>query len=277
MKTPLLKRSLIPDSPLPLYHQLKQLFIEAITSGELKPGDTAPSEHTLEMTFHTSRSTIRRAMAELEHEGYIRRQRGRPTVICARSVYHGTTAVAGFSDDMRSQGFKPWSEVLGVSIICADAQLAEKLKINEGDEVIVARRLRLADNRPICVEIPHLPLVKVGAISPRDLEGEKSLYQYLRERLGLYPQAVEEVVEVVRADDETASLLQIPANSPLVRLQRTVYTDTGECIEYAVSLWRTDRFRFMAWRTGSSHLVVRDLEPRQPNQPSQDENPGECL
>ena len=277
MKTPLFKRSLDPDSPLPLYHQLKRLFIEAITSGEFQPGDTAPSEHTIERVFRTSRSTIRRAMAELEHEGYIRRQRGRPTVICAHSVYHGTTAVAGFSDDMRSQGFKPWSEVLGVSIICADAQLAEKLKIDEDDEVIVARRLRLADNRRICVEIPHLPLAKVGPISPQDLEGEKSLYQYLRERLGLYPQSVEEVVEVVQADDETASLLQIPANSPLVRLQRTVYTDTGECIEYAVSLWRTDRFRFMAWRTGSSHVEVRDLEPKQPSQPSQDENPVESL
>jgi len=214
METPLLKRSLDPDNPVPLYHQLKQLFIDAITSGELQPGDTAPSEHALEKTFHISRSTIRRAMAELEHEGYIYRQRGRPT---------------------------------------------------------------LADDRPICIENPHLPLAKVGPISPRDIEGEKSLYHFLRENLRLDPQTVEEVVEVVCADDETASLLQIPANSPVVRLQRTVYTGTGECIEYAVSLWRTDRFKYMAFRTGSSHFGVRDLEPGQPDRPGSGDDPGGCL
>ena len=277
METPLLKRSLDPDNPVPLYHQLKQLFIGAITSGELQPGDTAPSEHALEKTFHISRSTIRRAMAELEHEGYIYRQRGRPTLVSARPVYHGTTAVGGFSDDMRSQGLRPWSEVLGVSIICADAHLAERLKIDEGDEVITARRLRLADDRPICIENPHLPLSKVGPISPRDIEGEKSLYHFLREHLRLHPQTVEEVVEVVCADDDTASLLQIPANSPVVRLQRTVYTGTGECIEYAVSLWRTDRFKYMASRTGSSHFGIRDLEPGPPNQPGSGDDAGECL
>jgi GntR family transcriptional regulator len=263
MSEQLLDRSLDPDSPVPLYHQLKQLFIDSITSGALAPGDSLPSEHTLEENLHISRSTIRRAMSELEHEGYIYRQRGRPTLVSARPVYHGTTAIAGFSDDVRSQGCRPWSTVLSVSILCADAPLAERLKIDVGDEVIAAHRLRLVDDLPVCTERPHLPLAKVGLISPRDIEGEKSLYHHLREKLGIRPANVEEIVEVVSADDETADLLQIPADSPVVRLQRTVYDDKGECMEYAISLWRTDRFRYVAWRAGTAHLAVRDAEPAQ--------------
>lgn len=260
MSEKLLDRSLDPDSPIPLYHQLKEIFITAITSGELGPGDNLPSEHTLAEKLLVSRSTIRRTMSELEHEGYIYRQRGRPTIVSARPVYHGTTAIAGFSDDMKSQGCKPWSRVLGVSIICADEHLAERLKIDVGEEVIKARRLRLADDLPVCVEEPNLPLAKVGSISPRDIDGEKSLYHYLREKLGIRPASVEESMDVVTADDETATLLQIAPKSLVVRLQRTVYDDKGECMEYAVSLWRTDRFRYVAWRTGTAHIAVRDSE-----------------
>jgi DNA-binding GntR family transcriptional regulator len=67
-------------------------------------------------------------------------------------------------------------------------------------------------------------------------------------------------VEVVSADDETAALFQIAPKGPVVRLQRTVYDDKGECMEYAVSLWRTDRFRYVAWRAGTAHIAGRDSE-----------------
>jgi GntR family transcriptional regulator len=261
MSNKILDRSLDPDNPIPLYRQLQQAIVDSISSGDLVPGDTIPSEHTLEEEFHVSRSTIRRAMSELEYQGHIYRQRGRPTIVSARPLYHGTTAIAGFSDDVRSQGCKPWSTVLGVSIICADEFLAERLKIGEGDEVIVARRLRLADEVPMCIETPYLPLAKVGIISPRDIEGEKSLYHYLREKLGIRPTNVEEVLEIATADDETAELLQIAPKGPVVKLQRTVYDDKGECMEYAVSLWRTDRFRYVAWRAGTAHIEVCVPEP----------------
>lgn len=256
MSKKLLDYSLDQNSPVPLYHQLQQIFIESISSGELKPGDQLPSEHTLEESFHISRATIRHAMSELEREGYIYRQRGRPTLVNVRPVYHGKTAIAGFSDDVRSQGCKPWSTVLGVSIICVDSFLAERLKISAGDEVIMAHRLRLADEIPVCTEKPYLPLAKVGPISPKDIEGEKSLYQYLREKMGIRPTSVDEIVEVVTADDETASLLQIDPKSLVVRLQRTVYDDKGECMEYAISHWRTDRFKYMTWRSSSAHIAL---------------------
>lgn len=247
-------------SSIPLYHQIKQMIIESIASGELQPGDPLPSENTLGNDLNVSRSTIRHTMSELEHEGYVYRQRGRPTIVSARRVYHGTTAIAGFSDDMRSQGCQPWSKVLGVSIICADAQLAKHLKIQDGEEVVTAERLRLADNQPVCIEKPSFPLAKVGPISPRDIEGEKSLYDYLRNDLGIRLENVEEVVEVIPADDRTADLLEISPRSSVVRLQRTVYDDKDECVEYAVSLWRTDRFRYVAWRTGTAHVAVRECD-----------------
>jgi GntR family transcriptional regulator len=256
-----LDRQLDPDSPVPLYHQVKQVIIDAINAGQLEPGDIVPSENTLVEKYRVSRTTIREAMAQLEREGYIHRQRGKYTTVSARPVYHGTSGIAGFSDDMKNQAIKPWSEVLGVSIVCADAQLARRLKIDEGEEVIAINRLRLADGKPVCIESSHLRLARVGTISPRDVDGERSLYRLLRDREGIYLQEVEEVVDVIYADEEDASLLEVPADSPVVRLQRTVYADKNECIEYAVSLWRVDRFKYVAWRSGSSHLAIRDLVP----------------
>jgi len=252
-------RPLNPQSPVPLYHQLEQVLVQVIDSGKLGPGDLVPSEHWLAETYGISRSTVRQALDELERHGYIYRQRGRGTLVSARPIYHGTTGVAGFSDDMKSQGIKPRSQVLRLVILPADDELAEHLRIRSAEDVVVAERLRFADDTPVCIERTHLPVAKVGAIAREDLEGGRSLYEHLRERLGIRPQMVEELLEVVFGDPEDCARLQVPSSSPLVRLQRSVYADTGDCIEYAISLWRIDRFRYVAWRTGSSHIAIRDV------------------
>lgn len=244
-------------SLLPLYHQLKQIIIAMIESGELGPGDVVPSEHVLEKAYGVSRTTIGRAMDDLEREGYISRQRGRGTLVSIRPVYHGTTGVAGFSDDMSSQGITPSSKVLSVTIVCADEKLAQSLHCTPGADVLVVHRVRLADGKPACIELNHLPVAQVGMLSPADLEGEKSLYTHFRERLGINPQAAEEVLEIAYATAEEAKLLRIPVSSAVVRLQRTVFAPNNACIEYSVSTWRSDRFRYVAWRSGSSRLSVR--------------------
>jgi GntR family transcriptional regulator, transcriptional repressor for pyruvate dehydrogenase complex len=46
-------------------------FRDRITSGELKPGDQLPTEVQMQHVFGVSRTTVRRAVAELSHEGLV--------------------------------------------------------------------------------------------------------------------------------------------------------------------------------------------------------------
>jgi ABC-type glycerol-3-phosphate transport system substrate-binding protein/DNA-binding transcriptional regulator YhcF (GntR family) len=70
-----------PESPIPLYYQLKTLILEDIANGTYTPGDRLPTEHQLCDHHGISRTPAHRALAELAAEGVILRTRGRGTFV----------------------------------------------------------------------------------------------------------------------------------------------------------------------------------------------------
>lgn len=60
----------------PLYLKIKNLIKEDIISGKLKVNDILPSENDLALKFKVSRITSKRALNDLELEGYIIRKKG---------------------------------------------------------------------------------------------------------------------------------------------------------------------------------------------------------
>jgi GntR family transcriptional regulator of arabinose operon len=73
----------VNDSSLPKYVQLRDGFIAAIESGELREGDQLPTEDTLVQELSVSRNTIRRAVDELFQMGMVVRRQGSGTFVRA--------------------------------------------------------------------------------------------------------------------------------------------------------------------------------------------------
>lgn len=72
-----------PENPpdLPRYRQLKELLLEQIQAGNLKPGSQIPTEAELCQTCGWSRPTVNRALRELEFEGVLTRIQGCGTFV----------------------------------------------------------------------------------------------------------------------------------------------------------------------------------------------------
>src|SRR5258705_6260178 len=70
-----------PENPLPLYFQVYKSLLERIQQGEFPPGSFLPPERQLTEDYGVSRITIIKALNELAHEQYIRRQQGRGTIV----------------------------------------------------------------------------------------------------------------------------------------------------------------------------------------------------
>lgn len=68
------------QSPIPLYYQLKEILLDLIKSGELEEG-RLPTEEELCKKYSVSRGTVRKALAELESEGFIVTEPGRGTFL----------------------------------------------------------------------------------------------------------------------------------------------------------------------------------------------------
>jgi len=64
---------------LPLYVQLKTIIKNRILDGTYAYGDLIPSESEFERQHNISRITVRRAISDLEKEGYVIRSRGKGT------------------------------------------------------------------------------------------------------------------------------------------------------------------------------------------------------
>ena len=74
-------RTLDRNSFVPLYYQLQEVLKEQIESGDWQPGDYLPSEPQLARRFGVSRVVVRQALAILEDDRQIVRQRGRGTFV----------------------------------------------------------------------------------------------------------------------------------------------------------------------------------------------------
>ncbi len=64
------------NSFVPLYVQVKEHLQHQIEQGVWQPGEQIPSETELCNTYDISRTVIRRALLELQHEGLIFSQKG---------------------------------------------------------------------------------------------------------------------------------------------------------------------------------------------------------
>ncbi len=73
--------ALDPNSPLPRYYQIYNVYLSMIESGELSAGQSLPPERHIAESFGVSRPTVVKALDLLERERRITKQQGRGNII----------------------------------------------------------------------------------------------------------------------------------------------------------------------------------------------------
>jgi GntR family transcriptional regulator len=233
------------NSPVPRYHQLKEILREKIRAGELKPGDLIPSERELSETYGISRMTARQAITELVNEGVFYREQGKGTFVTRNKITQQLMRLTGFTEDIRARGQQPSTRVLACRMCSADEVAAERLRISPGQPIVCLQRLRLADGEPLAVEFSHLSFKGCERLLEEDLE-QHSLYRLLETKFVLPLMEAEQELEAGLAGNEEAQLLNIPLGSSVLYIRRTTYTERDQPIEYAKSIYRGNKYVFYA-------------------------------
>jgi GntR family transcriptional regulator len=210
----------------------------------MPPGSPIPTERSLAAEFDVSRTTVRQALAELTVEGRLLRVQGKGTFAAEPKVAQ-RLQLSSYTEDMRAQGREPSSRLLEISEDPADIDLARLLNIRAGAKVLRMHRLRLADNEPMAIETTHLPLSRFRGLR-RYVSSGGSLYQVLRERFGVEMGHAEETIETALASPEEAELLGADVGLPMLLLSRHSFDSTGNPVEWVRSVYRGDRYKFVA-------------------------------
>ena len=69
----------------PLYRQIKSLMLQALDSGEWRPGEAIPSETELAVRFSVSQGTVRKAIDEMAAENLLLRRQGKGTFVASHN------------------------------------------------------------------------------------------------------------------------------------------------------------------------------------------------
>jgi GntR family transcriptional regulator len=229
------------------YQKIKQDILELIEELNLhQSGNCLPSEHELCEQFQASRMTVRKAVSELEDENILYRLKGKGTFVVRRDnvISQPLQRLTSFTEDMSARGMAPSSRILLCEKIAATHEIADKLRLEVGDDVLMLRRLRAADGEPIAIETTYLN----GAMFSGLLEGfslpDGSLYKYIFEELKIRLKWAIQSVEVGELYEWEAELLDRPDLKIALLTHRQTFDEKDVPIEFVVSKYRSDRYKY---------------------------------
>jgi GntR family transcriptional regulator len=228
-------------SKLPYYQQLYEILRAKLDSQEWKPGDRIPSESELIDQYRVSRSTVRQVLDMLVQEGLIHRHRGRGSFVSQRTLEESMIRIVSFTEDMRQRGFEPGTQVLSAGLVPATPEGAEKLEVEEGEELARLERLRLANGEPMSMEESFLVHRYCPGVLQHDYASQP-LREILERAYGLRLVSAKQVIRAVSAPNRLAELLGVPAKSPLLFIERVSYSQGGLPVEFLRLYYRADRY-----------------------------------
>ncbi len=219
---------------------IKQLILDdAFAEGKI------PSETELAADLGVSRTTIRDALSRLENEGVVYRKQGAGTFVneAGLQIKSRLDEIWSYEEMLAAHGYTPTTRILEVTTQPADEKTASDLNLKEGDEIIVVRKIFLADNQPVIVAYNYIPAHLLT--EPYQAEDFlQPIYSYLwengRSHFNYY---LSEIVPMV-ANEELGKILYIKPQTPMLSLHEIGYNDDNEPILKSTSCFRDDLIRF---------------------------------
>lgn len=222
-------------------HEAVRSHVLGLIRDGLAPKDRLPTERELSETLGVSRLTIRRALSQLAEEGLVYRVQGAGTFVASPTIRKGES-LTSFTEDMKARGLKPSAFLLLAEETVAGAYQSWNLEVSPGEPLFHLRRLRLADDVPMCLEDVHIVRKVAPDLLDQPLEG--SLYDLLSTTYQVHVDRVVQSVNVTVLDASDARELAVPALAPAFSVERVTYDRKGRSIELAKSLYRGDRYSF---------------------------------
>jgi GntR family transcriptional regulator len=252
-----------------MYRQIAEDLRTRIESGGLKPGEQLWTELELRERYGASRNTVRDAIKWLTNLGLVETRPGQGTFV-VKKIDPYVTILTADPKKARREEVRQFGEVdkydseeggpkkrepsysdPQVEIQKATTDVASRLQIPEGSQVISRHQRRFIDNTPWSLQTSFYPrgFAVQGAerlISADDITG--GTVQYLADTLGLRQVAYRDWIRVRVPDGTEAAFFNLPPDGRVAVFEvfRTAFDQTGTPMRLTVSVMPVDR----------NHLIV---------------------
>jgi GntR family transcriptional regulator len=184
--------------------------------------------------------TARNAVQRLAQEGLVDRVPGRGTYVAEPPAHRQADNLLSFSEQMRRRGQVASADHVGVEVRPATDEEAGRLELPGGADVVVLRRLRLADHVPVAEEVAVLPGRLAVAIEGADWR-TASLHELLV-KAGVVPHAGRATITAQSATATDARRLKVRRNAALLVERRLILDTDGRPVELTESRYAAGRY-----------------------------------
>ncbi len=222
---------------------VREKIINYMKANDLKVGDKLPSESALSEQIDVNRLTLRESLNVLRGEGLISTQHGTGTFISSDLKHISDTLNnnLGITEMIEVAGFKPGAKEFERELVVADEELSQKLGVKEGSDILVFKRVRTADNKPVIYSMDYI----ASSLVPEFLnitDHNVSFYQFIEEEMNLsIDNSIAEIIPV-KCTPDLAVKLEYKVNEPLLKMKQKITDVKGNPLLYAVEYFRPDYF-----------------------------------
>ena len=231
----------------PLYQQIKGLILQSLQQGEWKPGEVIPSEFDLAARYKVSQGPVRKAVDELAAENLLVRRQGRGTFVgthAEQQAQYRFLRLVPDSGTIDSEG-PAQRDFVDCKRQRASADVARLLGLRTGDPVLQARRLLRFNGVPTILEDIWLPGGPFkGLTAERLSQYHGPMYALFESEFGVRMVRADEKIRALAPDAAQAALLEVPATTPLLSVERIAYTYNDVPMELRRGLYRTDTHHY---------------------------------
>jgi GntR family transcriptional regulator len=234
----------------PLPNRVAASIRQALRDGQLKPGAQLPSEPDLAQQLGVSRTTLRDAVRMLILDGSLERRRGVGTFITRNpliNIQEGLETLISTTDVIRGQGYESGTAASRVETLPASPEMAAVFEIAAGTPLIHFSRTRTANGTPVIQCEEFLPTTILPPESIGDLDGDWSLYRFLRQSRLEITSAICRVIPVV-ADKNLAACLKVPLRHPLQLLRQIHFANGQQPVLYCENYHNSSMIEFHVLR-----------------------------
>jgi GntR family phosphonate transport system transcriptional regulator len=230
---------------LPIYVQIADEIRNSINQGIYDKGEKLPSEAQFSEQFAVNRHTIRQAIALLKVEGLLRVDRGRGMFVAEKTIRYPIGKRVRYNQALKAQGRQGSYNLIRTIELPANASVAKKLEINQGEPVALIERLGFADSEPIIVASSYFPLkLFPDLLTPENIEFLQEIKSISKLMQKLYNcdhirRSTSVSARLIQPQD--ARLMEIALNQPILLVESINQNLAGVVIEYGVTRFRGDK------------------------------------
>jgi len=215
---------------VPLYIRIKDILFQRILT--LTYEDKLPGELQLAGEFKVARGTIKQAIDSLVSIDMVYREQGKGTFINRDALNKYYTDLPDVMTDFKAS--TPVEvEVISLLPIMASQEVADKMQLALGSQLMRLERVLIQQNKTVGHVLTYLNGKIFSDLSR--IDGQRPLYEQLREVFGCSPARATEHYRPVNCDSKLAQRLDIEPGWPLFHIERITRNLDDVVLEYSIT------------------------------------------